>query len=325
MKKKCRKILFACLPVTLLLACSKNEPPAVDYRNEMRDFVQLISRNARAVKPDFLVIPQNGLALLSSDGTAQGSTQSDYIQAINGVGQEELFYGYDNNDDQLTPEPEHTEMLSLCRFARDHGLTVLVIDYAASPDKVTHSWQANRAENFLPFVADHRDLDDIPANSPAIADSADIDSLGQAQSFLYLISPGAFESKEQFISRLAQTPDDILLVDLFFDGQNALSASDLDRLRVKPQGGRRKLICYMSIGEAERYRYYWKPSWDAVQPGFIVGEDPDWTDNYYVRYWSPEWQQTICGPGDSYLSRVIAAGFDGVYLDLVSAYEYFEE
>jgi cysteinyl-tRNA synthetase len=39
-----------------------------------------------------------------------------------------------------------------------------------------------------------------------------------------------------------------------------------------------------------------------------------------VRFWFPGWQDIIMYNEDSYLSRIIAAGFDGVYLDRVDAY-----
>ena len=36
------------------------------------------------------------------------------------------------------------------------------------------------------------------------------------------------------------------------------------------------------------------------------------------------WQAVIFGDNDAYLNRILAAGFDGVYLDIIDAYEYFE-
>jgi len=44
-----------------------------------------------------------------------------------------------------------------------------------------------------------------------------------------------------------------------------------------------------------------------------------------VKYWDKEWQQIIYGTPGAYLDRILKAGFDGVYLDLVDAFEYFEE
>ena len=31
-----------------------------------------------------------------------------------------------------------------------------------------------------------------------------------------------------------------------------------------------------------------------------------------------------CGVGDSYVNRIMVAGFDEVYMDIVEAFEYFE-
>jgi cysteinyl-tRNA synthetase len=82
----------------------------------------------------------------------------------------------------------------------------------------------------------------------------------------------------------------------------------------------------MSIGEAENYRYYWQESWynKKDRPPWLLKENPYWEGNYKVQYWDPEWQAIIIGGEDSYLNKIIAAGFDGVYLDIIDAFEYFE-
>lgn len=80
----------------------------------------------------------------------------------------------------------------------------------------------------------------------------------------------------------------------------------------------------MSIGEAEDYRWYWQKQWNSKPPAFLCSENPEWKGNYKVKYWYPDWQTIICGE-DSYLSKIIQADFDGVYLDIIDAFEYFEE
>ncbi len=40
-----------------------------------------------------------------------------------------------------------------------------------------------------------------------------------------------------------------------------------------------------------------------------------------VRFGDPEWQRIIFGTPDSYLDRILAAGFDGIFLDRVDAYQ----
>ncbi|HTL81770.1 MAG TPA: endo alpha-1,4 polygalactosaminidase, partial [Bacteroidia bacterium] len=167
-------------------------------------------------------------------------------------------------------------------------------------------------------------LDDIPATIPYGMNNLNIDSLSFAQNFLYLIDPSAYATKSDMLSAIAATNYDMLIVDINFNDE-MLSSSDIAQLKVKANGGRRKVLCYFSIGEAENYRYYWKSWWNAEQPSFIVSPDPDWVDNFYVKYWDPQWQEIMYGGDDSYLNKILDAGFDGAYLDLVNAYEVFEK
>ena len=84
------------------------------------------------------------------------------------------------------------------------------------------------------------------------------------------------------------------------------------------------MLAYLSIGEAETYRYYWKWYWGwffgVFAPRWLGGENPEWPGNYGVRYWQEGWQKIIFGGEDGYLERIVKAGFDGVYLDRVDEY-----
>ncbi|MEI6725938.1 MAG: MJ1477/TM1410 family putative glycoside hydrolase, partial [Actinomycetes bacterium] len=96
-------------------------------------------------------------------------------------------------------------------------------------------------------------------------------------------------------------------------------------------GGAKRVLAYMSIGEAETYRWYWQKAWDANgdgvpdagAPSWLGRSNPDWIDNYKVRFWEPGWQKLIYGTPQSYLDKIIADGYDGVYLDIIDAYEYW--
>jgi len=119
-----------------------------------------------------------------------------------------------------------------------------------------------------------------------------------------------FSSKEDFIAALCKTNYDMFIVDSFCADEK-LDFSDVQRLQVKPNGERRQVIAYMSIGEAETYRYYWNESWKRSKPAWLKKENPLWKGNYKVAYWHPEWQKIIFGTEDSYLQKILDAGFDG--------------
>lgn len=298
------------------------------YRQAMRTLVQDLSAWARgsglATAAGFIVITQNGQELLTLNGEPDGALATDYLAAVSGVGQEDLLYGWDE-DDRATPQSEREWLVGFLDRWEANEVEVLVTDYCSTPAHVNDSYARNGERGYISFAADHRELDNIPSDptEPHGAHAGDVHTLADAENFLYLINSDAFPDKEAYITALEATNYDVLLVDAYFEGA-ALAATDVSRLRVKANGGARLVVSYMSIGEAEDYRYYWQSSWRASPPSWLAAENPDWPGNYKVRFWDPEWQAILFGSSDSYLGRIVAAGFDGVYLDIIDGFEYFE-
>jgi len=102
-----------------------------------------------------------------------------------------------------------------------------------------------------------------------------------------------------------------------------LTRDEVAEMQKKPDGSKRLVIAYLSIGETENYRYYWKPEWDKQRPSWMGKENKEWKANYLAKYWEPEWQKIIYGSPEAYVDRVLAAGFDGFYFDRVDAYYFF--
>ena len=106
------------------------------------------------------------------------------------------------------------------------------------------------------------------------------------------------------------------------------TAGMVARLKALPDGGRRLVLAYVDIGQAEDYRTYWQPEWTPPtlegpgDPDFMVSVDPDgWEGNYPVAYWDPDWQQIIFGGAGSVVQAVLDDGFDGIYMDWVGGCE----
>lgn len=106
------------------------------------------------------------------------------------------------------------------------------------------------------------------------------------------------------------------------DDMKPWSREDVEKLKLRPNGAKRLVIAYFSIGEAESYRYYWRPEWNEEEdmPGWYVAENCAWPRNYMVRFWHDGWKDIIYRGKRSYLKRIIDAGFDGVYLDRVDVF-----
>lgn len=125
------------------------------------------------------------------------------------------------------------------------------------------------------------------------------------------------------LSEIEHAPFDLIVIDYSRDGsdEEALTPRDLARLK-RGGGARQRLVyAYISVGEAESYRYYWQRGWKRSPPTWLIGENRDWHENYYVRFWERDWQRIIFGDEDSYIDRIAAAGFDGIYLDRCDVYE----
>jgi cysteinyl-tRNA synthetase len=145
---------------------------------------------------------------------------------------------------------------------------------------------------------------------------------------------------------IAASAFDLVVIDYSEDGseEGEFSPADIEALK---DDGNRMVLAYMSIGEAEVGRFYFDNAWVRPDPdddpdgpftltdeapGFLAPPNPLFPDNFKVRYWDPVWQEIIVsnpgdnpyiGDADSYLDRIVDAGFDGVYLDIIDAYEYF--
>jgi len=121
--------------------------------------------------------------------------------------------------------------------------------------------------------------------------------------------------------RIGKTAFDLAVVSMAAAGNSPAVIPTLK----ESEGGDKLILAYMSIGQAETYRDYWQAGWDDDPPEWLDEPDATWSDDYWVRYWDPEWQAIIYGSPESYLDRIIELGFDGVYLDRVDAYEYYQE
>lgn len=291
----------------------------------MRSFVQGISTYAKAIEPGFLVIAQNGQELITQNGESGGSIVQDYLNALDGLGREDLFYGF-TADDIPTPEAERSYMIGFLEIAENMGVDVLAIDYCSSQVYIDSSYEVSEANGFIAFAADHRQLDNIPQYpaDPYNVNAADIAVLTEGENFLYIINTQLYGSKTEFLDALQNADYDVLIIDLFYQGNELLSAQDIASLKQKANGGLRLVLAYCSIGEAEDYRYYWRSEWDSNPPHWLEQENPNWPGNFMVKYWDEEWQDIIYGNEDSYVKKILDAGFSGVYLDIIDAFEYFE-
>jgi cysteinyl-tRNA synthetase len=126
----------------------------------------------------------------------------------------------------------------------------------------------------------------------------------------------------QNVTPTAIAPDNsfqLFVTDYSADGSGA-GAYTYQQVQTMKTGGK-KVIAYISIGEAESYRDYWQPAWENTPPAWLGPENPDWAGNYKVKFWYPQWKNIIY----TYIDTILAKGYDGIYMDIIDAYYYWQE
>jgi len=316
------------LTIITLSGCNKNDNPLpenMDYRQEMRNFVIELSEYSKNINENFIIIPQNGQELITDNGESSGNLQTEYINSFDATGRESMFYGY-YKDDKETPDEDKNPLLNLCLLCEQNEIEVLTTDYCSTHSKMDDSYSQNEQNGFISFAANERELNNIPDYPVNVYNENinDISEISQAKNFLYLINSENFENKQDFINAVSTTNYDLIIMDLYHN-EDKFTESEINQLKIKNNGAKRLVVCYMSIGEAEDYRFYWNSEWEEGNPIWLQEENPEWKGNFKVRYWETDWKNIIFGNENSYLAKILNVGFDGVYLDIIDAFEYYEE
>jgi cysteinyl-tRNA synthetase, unknown class len=312
-----KKILVILIVSTALTSCFKERRSDI-AAEKMQDFVINISEYARGFKGDFIIIPQNGIELAYNNIEPADGLKETYMDAIDGFGVEELFY-----DGVYKSDGERLPLLQELKLTKK----IMVSEFVKDDNNVQDAVNLNHDEGFIcfPRISTNYDYIQIP-DITSFSNDNDINVLGDAQNYLYLISTDNFQGKQEMLNSIAETNFDVVLIDLFFE-DTALSTDDLAQLKTKANGGKRLVIAYMNVGSAEKFRYYFKDNWGLHHPLWIKRKYEGYDDEFWVKFWKPEWQKIIYGNSNSYTKKIIDAGFDGAYLDNVEAYYfvYFKE
>lgn len=149
------------------------------------------------------------------------------------------------------------------------------------------------------------------ALSPALARASDRARIRDVRTW-------AYQLQRVDLEKLASTDRDLFVIDHAGESE-VWQPADVERLRAGA-GRRRLVLAYLSVGEAESYRAYWRKEWAKKPPRWLGRVNPHWRENYPVQFWDPEWQAILLGEG-GYVDSILAQGFDGLYLDRLDCFE----
>lgn len=76
------------------------------------------------------------------------------------------------------------------------------------------------------------------------------------------------------------------------------------------------IFSYLSIGEAENYRKYFK----TIKKDLVLYSNPNWKNNFIIKYWDPQWESIL----KQRLKNILDQGFQGVFFDVIDVYQRFK-
>jgi hypothetical protein len=312
-----------------------------NHRQLMRDIVVALSAYAKQRNPHFIMLARNGPELVSKgprewnwetirdpDGYAAnkyapiGTVNYPYLRAIDGMLVDGLFFGRTVYDMPTRPDDAKPLLAAMAVLDHEHRRT-LTIEYCKGPPKVLDAEKMAAARHTLTYVDEEGDktLTRVPAARPQTENPLGVSRLDDAKNFLPVLDGSAFPSRTDWVNAMVATNDDMLIVDVFFRGAESLLRPDVDLLKHKRMGTDRLVLARLPLARAREDRFYWKTEWKVGNPAFLDDRDPDNQADIMVRYWDKDWKAIL----GRYMQGIVDLGFDGVLLDDVDAYLYFED
>jgi endo-alpha-1,4-polygalactosaminidase (GH114 family) len=315
---------------TLMLDIPLNQIP--NYRDEMRKIVEELASYARARTPGFTIVTSGGfdlftwgqrevdLAQLKRPEDAKPSTFTDselptgfpmrrYQQRVNGFILDGFYCA-----------PIRVPLADVEKMRND-ALKALSIDHCP-PERAQLAFDMARKDKIVAHVDTDmgKTFANIPTTRPNPENPASVLNLTDARSMLVNLNNRKFGSKQNWLQALKNTNHDILVVDSFYNGNQALTKAEVDSLKYKKLGARRMVLAWIEISQASDDAYYWQREWQVGNPSWLTSLDRLNPGKYHVEYWNPAWKAII---GKTF-AGLVDLGFDGIVISGVEGYRRWE-
>lgn len=294
-----------------------------NYGDSMISLLSSMNSFAKSRNSHFAMITNGGYELYIPGKVVSSNATNSLMSSMDGMLVEDVFYGEDGENSK-TDSGDTKIMKKAIKSAQGGGLKTFVLDYCNRDSCKSKIKKGAKALGAAYYVAPSKELEVLPKLASSRVNSGDCNKLSQVKNFAIVLNPDIdYSSKSSYLSAIKKSNYDLIFIDMYFSG-NKLSKSDVSSLKKKANGGRRYICGYVSVGEAEDYRYYWKSSYKKSQPLWMATENKEWEGNYKVLYWTKQWKDILYGGDNSYFGQILDLGFDCSYLDVIDAYEFFK-
>ncbi|TYB31090.1 MAG: hypothetical protein FXF47_05910 [Candidatus Mcinerneyibacterium aminivorans] len=290
--------------------------PGVSYKDRMIDLIHELKKYTNQYDKPFYIISQNGHSLININQNIfkllfnKNGSNGKYFNSIDGISFEFGDYSYFLNRD----------IQKKLQLAHKADIKVFLIGYEKDCKKIEKIYDFARRKNYAAYISPSYNLDVIPNINFANSLSKENLTLQNVDSFIYMINPAKYKTKKEFLKELKKSDYDLLIIDLFFN-KEIINKKEVNSLKKKNNGKKRIVLSYLSVGEAENYRYYWKRKWNYKKPSFVLKQNERWPNSYIVKFWDMRWVDIL----KDYLDKINESNFDGVVFDVVDTHIHFDK
>lgn len=233
---------------------------------------------------------------------------------------EELRKAAESKEKQLRAEHQRRTLYAIDALQAE-GRRVLSLDDCGAAKEAEAPFRHGDRDRVLAFAsAGNSRLDHMPRSKPHREDAQPITAITAARNWLPLLKLDRYGSRDEFVQAVEDSNYDMVVVDVAHRGADPLVKSDVYRMKFKKLGPPRLVLAVMPLGRAFDWRWYWQKGWEAGTPPFLFALDEE-PGAFITDIGSPDWRKVL----SKYLIGIMDLGFDGVMLDDVGTYLWFED
>ena len=200
--------------------------------------------------------------------------------------------------------------------------SILSIEDCPTPAAADQAMRLAERDHVLTFAAtQNSNLDFFPKARPLHENPNPIANITQVRTWLPIVKGDKFGSREEWLTAMTKTNYDALVIDVGWRGIDLFTKSDIARLKYKSLGVPRMVFAEMPMGRAFDWRWYWQKGWEAGNPPFLFAVDRREPGSFIIDPMSPQWLEIL----GKYIAGVMDLGFDGVMMDDIDTYLWFED
>jgi len=207
------------------------------------------------------------------------------------------------------------------RMMQNLGMVVMSVDHCGSEAAATKAWQLGKANGILAHADNgNTPMARVPTARPQAEGAEIIDALGKAKNIWVFDKNDGYSSKEEWISAMANSNVDLLVIDPFWRSRIPVLDSEVKRLKEKTLGSVRMVMARLDISHAHTTDWFWQAAWTTNPPAWIMGPVAGEPGTFECAPWSPEWRQMV----GRTIAGLMDIGYDGVVIEGADIYKPLE-